>query len=143
MYTTGALIFSNDGEFINIITHPSNNISKTYHVTVEGKINNNDLNKLRNGIILDDGYKTREAEVNVLKESDKKNTTLIEITINEGKNRQVRRMFKEINLKILKLHRIKIGNINITNLKVGEYRHLILDEIEYIYSKKNKNKKYN
>lgn len=138
MYTTGALIFSNDGHFINIVTHPSNNISKTYVVTVKGKINKKNLNKLQKGIILDDGYKTREAEVNILEENDKNNMTIVEITITEGKNRQVRRMFETLNLEILKLHRSRIGNITISTLKIGEYRQLCLDEIKYIYNQEKK-----
>lgn len=138
MNTTGALIFSNDGHFINIITHPSNNISKTYNVKVKGKVNNNLIIKLQTGVVLDDGYKTRKAKVKLLEFNSKKNISIVEIVINEGKNRQVRRMFEALSLEVLKLHRTKIGNISISNLKEGDYRHLSVDDIKYIYSQEKK-----
>lgn len=135
MYTTGALIFSNDGEFINQITHPSNNITKTYNVTVRKRVSDSKIKELRDGVILDDGYKTRKAEVKILKYDEYKDLTRIQITLTEGKNRQVRRMFEAVNLDITALHRAKIGNIVINDLKRGEYRHLNSDEIKYLYNK--------
>ncbi len=136
MYTTGALIFSNDGYFINKITHPSNNITKTYNVTVRRRVEDSKINTLRNGVILDDGYTTKKAKVKILKFDSEKNITRIEITINEGKNRQVRRMFESLGLDIIALHRAKIGNITIRELKRGEYRQLNSDEIKYIMNHK-------
>ena len=130
MYTSGALIFSNDGEYVNKITHPSNNISKTYEVVVKNKIRNSYIEKLKSGIYLDDGYKTKKARAKILEYDPKKNTSNVEITISEGKNRQVRRMFEALNLDIISLHRSHIGNINIKDLKSGDYRHLNVDEIE-------------
>lgn len=130
MYTSGALIFSNDGEYINKITHPSNNISKTYNVVIKNKISNSNIEKLKTGIYLDDGYKTKKAKAKLLEYNQNKNTSTIEITISEGKNRQVRRMFKALNLEIVSLHRSHIGNISIKDLKSGEYRHLNIDEIK-------------
>ena len=135
MYTTGALIFSNDGEFINQITHPSNNITKTYNVTVRKRVSDSKIKELRDGVILDDGYKTRKAEVKILKYDEYKDLTRIQITLTEGKNRQVRRMFEAVNLDITALHRAKIGSIVINDLKRGEYRHLNSDEIKYLYNK--------
>lgn len=135
MYTTGALIFSNDGEFINQITHPSNNITKTYNVTVRKRVSDSKIKELRDGVILDDGYKTRKAEVKILKYDEYKDLTRIQITLTEGKNRQVRRMFEAVNLDITALHRAKIGTIVINDLKRGEYRHLNSDEIKYLYNK--------
>ena len=136
MYTTGALIFSNDGYFINKITHPSNNITKTYNVTVRRRVEDEKIDTLRNGVILDDGYTTKKAKVKILKFDSEKNITRIEITINEGKNRQVRRMFESLGLDIIALHRAKIGNITIRELKRGEYRQLNSDEIKYIMNHK-------
>ncbi len=132
MYTSGALIFSNDGDFINKITHPSNNITKTYIVKIEKKISKNNLDKLQSGVYLDDGYKTRKAKVKFLEYNKEKQYSKVEITLSEGKNRQVRRMFQSLNLKIIALHRSMIGKIDINDLKSGEYRHLKIDEIKYI-----------
>ena len=136
MYTSGLLIFSNDGEFINRITHPSYEITKTYIVTIKGRLGDGKLNLLRNGVILDDGYKTLKAEAKILEFNKKKNQSKIEIQIHEGKNRQVRRMFEALGLKIEYLHRSKVGNITIGNLKTGEYRQLDKSEIDYIYNTK-------
>ncbi len=130
MYTSGALIFSNDGEFINKMTHPSNNITKTYVVVIKNKISYSNIEKLKSGVYLDDGYKTKKAKVKLLEYNQKKNTSTIELTISEGKNRQVRRMFKALNLDIISLHRSHIGKIDIKDLKSGEYRHLNIDEIK-------------
>ncbi len=132
MYTSGALIFSNDGDFINKITHPSNNITKTYIVKIEKKISKTNLDKLQSGVYLDDGYKTRKAKVKLLEYNKEKQYSKVEITLSEGKNRQVRRMFQSLNLKIISLHRSMIGKIDINDLKSGEYRHLKIDEIKYI-----------
>lgn len=130
MNTSGALIFSNDGEFIHKITHPSNNITKTYIVTISGKLHTDKLEKLRSGVVLDDGYKTRKANVKILKYNKDKNISEIEIRLSEGKNRQVRRMFESVDVKIITLHRSKIGNISINDLKIGEYRHLDINDIK-------------
>lgn len=85
MYTSGALIFSNDGDFINKITHPSNNITKTYIVKIEKKISKTNLDKLQSGVYLDDGYKTRKAKVKLLEYNKEKQYSKVEITLSEGK----------------------------------------------------------
>ena len=129
MYTSGALILTNDGEFINKYTHPKNEIDKTYNVTVSGKITKEEVEKLKNGVELDDGYITKPAKVKILKIDEEKNISRIQIIIHEGKNRQVRRMCEAIGKKVLALHRSKIGNIDVKDLKLGEWRYLRKSEI--------------
>ena len=89
MYTSGALILTNDGDFVYKVTHPKHEITKTYTVTVRGIIENDAVEKLRNGVEIED-YKTRPAKVKILKTDEEKNISRLEITIHEGKNRQVR-----------------------------------------------------
>ena len=129
MYTSGALILSNDGEFINKITHPSHEVDKTYNVTIKGKINQEEIEQLKKGVDIGD-YVTKPAKVKILKIDENKNISRIQITIHEGKNRQVRRMCKAINKSVIGLHRAAIGNITVKNLKFGEYRILNNKEIE-------------
>lgn len=131
MYTSGALILTNDGEFINKYTHPKNEIDKTYNVTVLGKITKEEVEKLKNGVELDDGYITKPAKVKILKIDEEKNISRVQIVIHEGKNRQVRRMCESIGKKVLALHRSKIGNIDVKDLKIGEWRYLNKKEISY------------
>lgn len=129
MYTSGALLLSNDGEFVNKLTHPRNEINKTYNVTVKGIISKDDVEKLSNGVTLDDGYVTKPAKVKILKIDDEKDISRIQIVIHEGKNRQVRRMCESIEKKVLALHRSKIGNLEVKNLKLGTWRYLTAKEI--------------
>ncbi len=133
MYTSGALILSNDGEFINKITHPSNEIEKTYNATVAGQIANEDIEKIREGVEIDDNgtpYKTREAKVKILKIDEEKNLSRIQIVIHEGKNREVRKMCESIGKRVLALHRAKIGNIDVKDLPLGKWRYLTKNEVE-------------
>lgn len=129
MYTSGALLLSNDGEFVNIITHPSHEIEKTYNVTVRGKITDQDMKELQNGVDIG-GYTTKPAKTKILKIDENKNISRFQIKIHEGKNRQIRRMCKAINKPVLALHRAGIGNINVKDLRLGQYRYLSRKEIE-------------
>ena len=129
MYTSGALILTNDGDFIYKVTHPKHEIEKTYNVTVRGKITEEDVEKLTNGVEIEN-YVSKEAKVKILKINDEKNLSRIEITINEGKNREVRKRCEAIGKKVLALHRTKIGNINVKNLKLGEWRYLNQKEVK-------------
>ena len=129
MYTSGALILTNDGEFVYKVTHPKNEISKTYNATVKGIVNNEELEKLRKGVEIEN-YITKPAQVKILKIDEEKNISRIQITIHEGKNRQVRKMCEAIGKKVLALHRSKIGNITVKDLKLGTYRYLSQKEIE-------------
>ena len=119
------------GDFVYRVTHPKHEIDKTYNVTVVGKLNNDELDKLKNGIDIGN-FITSKANVKILKTDKEKNTTRFQITIHEGKNRQIRRMCEAINKKVLSLHRSKIGNISIKNLKLGEWRKLTKKEVENI-----------
>ena len=129
MYTSGALILSNDGEFVNKITHPSHEVEKTYNVTVRGKVTKEDMQKLENGVDIGD-YVTKPAKTKILKVDENKNISRFQIIIHEGKNRQIRRMCKAINKPVLALHRAAIGKISVKNLKIGQYRPLTNKEIE-------------
>lgn len=131
MYTSGALILTNDGDFVNRITHPSHEIEKTYNVTIRGIVSNEEIQKLRNGIDIGD-YITKPAKVKILKIDESNNITRLEIKIHEGKNRQIRRMIDSIDKNVIALHRASIGTIRVNNMKVGEYRNLTDNEIKNI-----------
>lgn len=132
MYTSGALILTNDGELVNKLTHPKNEIDKTYNVTLKGKITEQEIDSLKNGVIIDDNYLTKPAKVKILKIDEEKDITRVQIVIHEGKNRQIRKMCTAINKKVLALHRSKIGNLDVKDLKPGEWRYLKSNEIKSI-----------
>lgn len=127
--TTGALIMTNDGDLTYRVTHPRHELGKTYRALVKGVISNEKLAKLRNGVDIG-GYITKKARVSVIKAG--KGSTLVEITIHEGKNRQVRKMFAAIGNPVQTLERIAIGPIRLGHLKEGHYRKLTKEEIEYL-----------
>ena len=120
MYTSGALILTDDGDFVYKITHPKHEITKTYSVTLKGVITKDDISQLENGVIIDENYKTKPANVKILKIDKENNQSRILITIHEGKNRQVRKMCNAINKKVLALHRSKIGNIDVKDIELGK-----------------------
>lgn len=127
MYTSGALILTNDGDFIYKITHPKHEITKTYTVTLKGIVTNEEVEKLRNGVVIDDDgvpYKTKEARVKILKTDIEKDISRLEIVIHEGKNRQVRKMCEAVDRKVLALHRTKIGDIVVKDIALGKWRFL-------------------
>ena len=128
MYTSGALILTNDGEFIYKVTHPKYEIEKTYNVTVKGIITKDEINKLEEGVEIED-YTSGKAKVKILKTDNEKDISRIEITIHEGKNREVRKMCNAIGRKVLALHRSKIEGIDVKNLKLGEWRYLTSKEV--------------
>ena len=130
MYTSGALLLTNDGDFVNKLTHPKNEINKTYNVTVVGTVTNQDVKKLEDGVVIDKNYKTRPAKVKILKIDEEKDISRIQITIHEGKNRQVRKMCEAIDKKVLALHRCKIGTLDVKSLKLGEWRYLTNKELD-------------
>ena len=137
MYTSGALILSNDGEFINKITHPKNEIEKTYNVTVNGIVTEQDVKKLENGVEIidnDEMYLTKKAKVKILKIDEEKNLSRIQIVIHEGKNREVRKMCESIDKKVLALHRAKIGKLDVKNIPLGKWKYLKSDDLKKITS---------
>lgn len=129
MYTSGALILTNDGDFVYKITHPKHEVTKTYTVTIKGIIKDSEVQQLKNGVIIDD-YKTRPAKVKILKTDAEKDISRLEITIHEGKNRQIRKMCEAVGRKVLALHRSKIGDIDVKSLKLGMWRYLTKEEID-------------
>ncbi len=131
MYTSGALILTNDGDFIYRVTHPKHEIEKTYNVTLKGVIESKQVEELEKGVKIED-YTTKPAKVKILKIDSEKNISRIQITIHEGKNRQVRKMCEAVGKKVLALHRAKIGFLDVKDLKVGEWRYLTKKEIEKI-----------
>ena len=129
MYTSGALILTNDGDFVYKVTHPKHEIEKTYTVTVKGIVKNNEVEQLRKGVKIDD-YTTKPAKVKILKTDTEKDISRLEITIHEGKNRQVRKMCEAVGRKVLALHRSKIGKIGVKDLELGKWRFLQKREVE-------------
>ena len=130
MYTSGAIILTNDGEFVYKVTHPKHEIDKTYNVTVKGIVTKEDIENLQKGVVINENYTTKEANARILKIDKEKDISRIEIKIHEGKNRQVRKMCEAINKKVLALHRSKIGNINVKDLKIGDWRYLTIKEVK-------------
>lgn len=134
MYTSGALILTNDGDFVYKVTHPKHEVEKTYTVTVKGIVENNEVEQLKKGVKIDD-YITKPAKVKILKTDMEKNISRLEITIHEGKNRQVRKMCEAIGRKVLALHRSKIGKIGVKDLELGEWRYLQNKEVQAFLKK--------
>ena len=131
MYTSGALILTNDGNFVYQVTHPKHEIDKTYTVTVKGIVTDEEVGRLRKGVKIDD-YVTKEAKVKILKIESEKNQSRLEITIHEGKNRQIRKMCEAINHNVLALHRSKIAGIGLKDLSLGKWRYLNEREVAKI-----------
>ena len=115
MYTSGALILTNDGEFVYKVTHPKHEIEKTYTVTIKGIIKNEEVKNLEIGVDIGE-YITKPAKVKILKTDEEKNISRLEITIHEGKNRQVRKMCEAIGHSVLALHRSKIAGIGVKDI---------------------------
>ncbi len=127
--TEGLIILTNDGDFTNMVAS-SKTIPKVYEVKVKGLPNENAINKLRRGVRLDDGFKTAPAEIKELKGTDKNGW--YEVTLFEGHNQQIRKMFDSVGHSVVKLKRIAIGSINYDRLPVGAYRELDADEVKNI-----------
>ncbi len=127
--TEGLLILTTDGDLSNRLTHPRNEIPKTYSVRIEGGVSEEDLDTLRGGIVLD-GVKTKKCRIKVTEATSE--ATKLEVTITEGRNRQVRRMFEHINKHVAFLKRVAIGELKLHGLNRGEYRELNESEVNYL-----------
>ncbi|MCG1874357.1 rRNA pseudouridine synthase [Staphylococcus epidermidis] len=127
--TSGVLLLTNDGEFTNLMTHPRYHIKKKYIAKLKGYLMREEIKQLEKGIELEDGY-TQPAQVKIKKQDKEKNTTLVEITISEGRNRQVRRMFEYFGHQVNKLARIQFGPIDLKGLNAGEGRVLTPHEVK-------------
>lgn len=125
----GLLLFTNDGEFANAMTHPSRHISKTYRVSVKPAITDAQITILTSSMMIN-GRKTLPAEVRIINKEDDKSS--LEIILYEGRNRQIRRLCEEAGLETARLKRLAIGQLNLGHLKVGEYRHLTHDEVSLL-----------
>lgn len=134
--TTGLILLTNDGELTNFLTHPKNNIEKVYVAKIKGLIIKEDLKKLTNGIVID-GRKASKAKAKILKIDKKTNSSVVELIIHEGKNHQVKKMFKAIGYEVIKLKRESISFLTLDGLKSGEYRELNIKEVKKLYSEKN------
>ncbi|MCR5034591.1 MAG: rRNA pseudouridine synthase [Clostridia bacterium] len=131
--TTGLLIMTNDGELTYTLTHPKHEVSKTYIATVAGVLSNARLAKLRRGVDIG-GFVTSPAQVRVIKQNPR--SAVVEISIHEGKNRQVRKMFAAVGNKVQSLERVAIGDIRLGRLLQGHYRKLTRAEVDYLKSLK-------
>ena len=130
--TTGLILLTNDGDFANLMMHPSNEIDKLYIAKIEGIIKGYDLKQLKDGVVID-GFKTSRSKVKVRKYDKSTNTSIVEIIIHEGKNHQVKKMFECLGYNVLKLKREKIAFLTLNGLKSGEYRNLTPKELKKLY----------
>ncbi len=138
--TEGALLLTNDGELTQSILHPSNEVFKTYEAEVKGRPTASALRSLETGIILEN-RKTAPAKVTI-KQKNRQNA-IIEITIHEGRKRQVKKMFQAIGHPVLSLKRLAYGNLGLGNLAVGKYRFLKKNDLKLIFSNKSLYKQKN
>ena len=134
--TTGLIILTNDGELTNYLIHPKNKIEKVYVAKIKGIITKENLRKLCNGVHIN-GYKTSKAKAKILKVDKKKNSSVVELIIHEGKNHQVKKMFEAIGHEVLKLKRESIAFLTLDGVKSGEYRQLSVKEVKKLYGEKN------
>jgi 23S rRNA pseudouridine2605 synthase len=129
--TSGILILTNDGEFANLLMHPSNEIEKVYVAKLKGIPSKEKMKSLQRGIVLEDG-KTAPAKTKLLSMDKKKQTAIVEISIHEGRNRQVRRMFEAIGHPVLKLKRERYGFLTLQGLSAGDARELTAHEVKQL-----------
>ncbi|MGN0966171.1 MAG: pseudouridine synthase [Candidatus Coprovivens sp.] len=136
--TTGVLILTNDGEFANILMHPSNEVEKVYKATIDSILTTEEIYALKDGIVVDD-IKVVPSRVKIRKKNTNKNTQVVEIGIVEGRNHIVKRIFEEMGHKVIKLKREKYAFLGLEEMPVGSYRTLTINEVEKLYNlKKNK-----
>lgn len=133
--TTGLIILTNDGELANILAHPRNKMPKTYIAKIEGLLNKDDIDRLKSGIMID-GRKVAVEDFKIRDKDFDKKTSLVEVTIVEGRNHIVKKMFESLKHPVIRLSRIKIAFLEIGKLKSGQYRELTIKEIKKLYSLK-------
>lgn len=131
--TTGLILLTNDGDFSNNILHPRNNIDKVYIAKINGMLSPSDMMKLKTGVIID-GKKTAPARIKVKKTDNINHTSMVEITIHEGKNHQIKKMIETVGFEVLKLKREKIGFLTLQGLNSGEYRRLTPKEVNQLFA---------
>ena len=138
--TTGAIILTNDGEFSNLLTSPKSDIEKVYIAKVKGMITPDKIMSLKKGVLIE-GKKTKKAKAKLRKYDKKTNISIVELTITEGRNHQVKKMFEAVGSEVLKLQRERIAFLNITNLSSKEYRTLTPKEVKQLYNLAKNGKK--
>ncbi len=127
--TTGLILLTNDGDFANLMMHPSSKIKKTYIAYVDGLIEANQVKQLERGVLVDKKM-TGKAKVRIMEKDFKNDNSKVQIIIAEGRNHQVKKMFEVVGLKVRKLHRQSYGSINLNGLVAGEYRKLNQSEVK-------------
>ncbi len=135
--TTGLIILTNDGKLANILMHPRNKVEKTYLAKIEKCLTMEELFKLKKGIYID-GVICKPSRVKIKKHDEEKDIDLVEVTIHEGRNHIIKRLFKEINHDVIKLKRTKYAFLELDNLNSGEYRYLSKEEVDKLYSYERK-----
>ncbi|MBR2370965.1 MAG: rRNA pseudouridine synthase [Clostridia bacterium] len=128
----GLLLLSNDGEFTNRLTHPKHSIPKIYFVKVSGKITSEQMHKLTSDMVID-GYKIEPVQVDIYDITD--TSSILQFTLFEGRNRQIRKMCEQAGLRVLRLKRIAIGTVQLGDLPAGKWRHLTAKEVRYLMGK--------
>lgn len=137
--TTGVLVLTNDGEFANEIIHPRSHLEKTYEVSFNGILTGEQLKQLERGIELEDGM-TLPAKVAVINKNTEKGSMLLELTIQEGRNRQVKRMIEYFGFEVKRLNRKRLGNLMVNDLKPGQVRLLKPFEVKQLRQLANEGK---
>lgn len=133
--TTGLIILTNDGDFANMLMHPSYEIEKTYVAKINKVLDKDDINKLKKGIVIDN-RKVDIKRFKVRKKDVEKNTSIVELTIVEGRNHIVKRIFENMRIDVIKLSRVSYAFLTLDGLKSGEYRKLSIKEIKKLYALK-------
>lgn len=124
--TSGLIILTNDGDFANKMTHPRHQMQKVYRAEIMGRLSDSDIESFKRGIVIDD-YKTAPAGIQIINSAQDR--SVVEVTIHEGKNRQVRNMFEALNHPVVRLKRVAIGFVEISGLEEGKWRYLSKNEI--------------
>ena len=137
--TSGLLILTNDGDFTDKMIHPRNEIDKVYLARVKGIATKENLRPLTRGVMVD-GRKTKPAHYHIVKVDKEKNRSVVELTIHEGRNHQVKKMFEEVGLLVDKLSRIRFGTLDLAGLRPGEFRKLSKKEISQLHNAAINNK---
>lgn len=133
--TTGIILLTNDGELANVLMHPKSHVEKTYLAKLNKFMQKEDLEKLKKGVLID-GVKCLPTKVRIKNNDLKKDTSMIEITITEGRNHIIKRLFESIGYLVDKLTRTQYGFLTLDNLKSGEYRKLSIKEVKKLYEYK-------
>lgn len=134
--TTGLIILTNDGDLANLLMHPSFEVEKTYVAKVNKVLDKDDIKKIKSNIVVE-GRKVVIKRFKIKKKNFEKNTSVVELTIVEGRNHIVKKIFASMNIDVIKLSRVGYAFLTIDNLKSGEYRNLTIKEIKKLYALKN------